>query len=397
MAAELLDKVKLLYRSAPPALRPTLGSTNNKNEITFSKLESKIIVLPSTENVGKSYTLHNVLVSELAMWENSEEKMGALEPSVPVTGKIVIDSTPKGCGNKYHQLWVNDDNGYVHKRYSWQEVYSKQEIEKIRKTMDPMLFAQEYECAFLTSGRTVFDQVSVERQRINILKVGDKIKYIDSDKSEKEWTVKTEDGWTHFYPPIKGHRYVCGADTSEGVSGGDYSAAMILDKDTGDEVACYRGLIYPDKWGEELNKEGRKWNNCLMTVEQNNMGVLTLSVLKKLSYPALYYRQTNLDKIYSETTDRIGWRTTAITKPVMIQDLGTAIREDAIKIHDKGLIDECTVFIYNSNGDMCPTSGFFDDRICAASFCIQGAKQVIDPSNLGQLNYSEYLPRGFSY
>jgi len=60
LTAELLDKVKTFYRTTPDELKPKI-QYNSKYEISFPAIDSKIIVLPSSENVGRGYTLHNVL------------------------------------------------------------------------------------------------------------------------------------------------------------------------------------------------------------------------------------------------------------------------------------------------------------------------------------------------
>ena len=72
LVTELLDKVKTFYRTTPDALRPTIHY-NSKYEISFPKIDSKIMVLPSTENVGRGYTLNYVLATEVAFWEKAEE------------------------------------------------------------------------------------------------------------------------------------------------------------------------------------------------------------------------------------------------------------------------------------------------------------------------------------
>lgn len=90
MTAELLDKVKTFYRSTPDALKPTI-QYNSKYEISFPKIDSKIIVLPSTENVGRGYTLNFCLCTELAFWEKADEKMASLEATTE-KGTLVIES-----------------------------------------------------------------------------------------------------------------------------------------------------------------------------------------------------------------------------------------------------------------------------------------------------------------
>lgn len=96
LTSELLEKVKTFYRSTPAELRPTL-QYNSRSEITFPKIDSKIIVLASTANVGRGYTFNNILCTELAFWENPDVKMAALTSTVaPGGGKIVIESCVTG-------------------------------------------------------------------------------------------------------------------------------------------------------------------------------------------------------------------------------------------------------------------------------------------------------------
>ena len=58
LTSELLEKVKILYKTTPAELRPTI-QYNSKHEISFPKLDSKILVLPSTVNVGRGATQYD--------------------------------------------------------------------------------------------------------------------------------------------------------------------------------------------------------------------------------------------------------------------------------------------------------------------------------------------------
>lgn len=367
LTSELLDKVKTFISSAPVGLQPTI-QYNSKSEISFPKINSKIIVLPSTENVGRGYTLHNVLCTELSAWEKADEKMMTLEASVPITGKIVIESTPRGQGNLYHRMWLTD-NDYVKKEYGWWWLYTEEEIEIIRRRMnDPQKFAQEYELTFLASGRMVFDPQSVNQMRKHMLMVGDKIK----DEHGMEHTVREDHGMRIYKDPSPEGIYVVGADVSEGVTGGDYSVAVIFDRNTGEEVAMYRGLIAPDKFGELLNDWGRRYNNALMVVEVNNHGLTTITILKQLLYPMMYFRPSKFEVIGSPWSDKLGWKTTKMTRNLMIDDLGQAIRDFDLIIHSKELLDEMIVFVYDKNNNMGAQDGFHDDCIFAAAIANQG-------------------------
>lgn len=391
LTKELLDKVKMFYNTTPNDLRPTI-QYNSKFEISFPKINSKILVLPSTENVGRGYTLHNVLATELAMWDKAEEKMVALENSVPIDGKIIIESTPNGVGNLYHKMWVGD-NDYTKKEYGWWWLYDEEHIETIRRRMNnPQKFAQEYGLEFLASGRPVFDQNAVTRQRKNILRVGDQV--IDPDGTVH--TVVQKGDWRFYKKPNANDIYVFGVDTSEGVTGGDYSVAVIFNRMTGEEVGMFRGIIAPDKFAEELNRVGREYNNAMMVVESNNHGLVTITVLKQLFYPTLYFRPAKFESISSPWSDKLGWKTTTMTRPLLIDDLNQVLRDAEITLHSKEILDEMNVFIYDKNNAMTPQEGFHDDCIFATGIAYQGFKVLYDKP-LDQIDYEDHLPKTHTY
>ena len=392
LTSELLDKVKTFLRTTPAALRPEV-KYNSKFEISFPKIDSKILVLPSSENVGRGYTLHNVLLTELAFWDKAEEKMLAIENAVPKDGKIIVESTPGGVGNLYHRMWMAD-NGYCKKEYGWWWGYNEEEIEVIRRRINnPMKFAQEYGLEFLASGRNVFDMMQLKKMRKSILRVGDEV--VD-EVGNKHKVYETSDHLRIYKPPRPGRIYIAGADVAEGVTGGDYSTCVIWDRVTGEEVAFYKGVIPADKFGVLLNGWGRMFNNALMVVEINNHGLTTVTTLRNLIYPAMYFRPTKFDSMAANWSDRLGWKTTKVTRPLMIDDLAEAMRDGSITIHSEETFDEMMTFIFDLNNNMQPQDGFHDDCIFATAIGFQGFKSVHDKP-LTQIDYRDNLPKGFAY
>jgi hypothetical protein len=85
--------------------------------------------------------------SEMAMWPNAEEVWTSLEETVPHDGgEIIIESTARGMGNLFHQMWEQAVAGesafmpiflpwWVHEEYRIK--LSKQEREEILATQDP--------------------------------------------------------------------------------------------------------------------------------------------------------------------------------------------------------------------------------------------------------------------
>ena len=392
----------MLFRSrtTPDELKPEIHF-DSKYEMSFPKMDSKIVVLPSTKDVGRGYTFQNLLVTELSSWDDAEEKMGGLEESVPEGGTIVIESSPRGQGDLYHRKYmhakdVDADNirpgDYVRKEYGWWWGYTEKQIDAKRRGKDPRWFAQEYVLEFLTSGRPVFDINSIIKQRKNILRVGD---INGKDKDGNDFVVYSEDGWVVYKDPEIDGLYVAGGDVSEGMASGNYSVCIILDKRTGEEVAMYRGLLPPDRFGDLLDKWGRKYNNALMAVEINNHGLTTIGILRQKMYPSLYFRQAKYEALGMTQTDRIGWKTDRVTRPILIDELSMAIREDIV-VHSKELLNEMSVFVYNDNGDMQPEESFKDDSIFAAGIAVQALKRLYS-GKLVQINEQLHLPKNYSY
>jgi len=363
-------------------------------KIIIDKPEPEVydIVLP--KNPHSFLTVSGVVknCTELAFWEKPEEKMQTLEASVPIDGKLVIESTPAGVGNLYHRIWQSD-NDYIKKMYGWWWEYTKEELDVIRKRMNnPRKFSQEFLCEFLSSGRPVFDMGMVKKQRSNIWNIGTKIKLEDGNWFQ----VKSDEGWTIYKPPTKDGLYIFGIDVSEGVDGGAESAAVVWDRKTGEEVAMYHGYIPPDRYADVLDRKGRWYNNALMVVEINNHGLTTVTGLKKKLYPSLYFRPSKFDNVAEKVTTKIGWKTTAVTRPLLIDDFGQAVRDENLKIHSKALLDQMMVFIYNDNGEMEAQSGYMDDIIFAAGIGFQGFKVLYDKP-LTQINYNQHLPNSSPY
>ena len=199
-----------------------------------------------------------------------------------------------------------------------------------------------------------------------------------------------------YKQPNPNDTYVVGGDVAEGVTGGDYSTAVIWNRTTGEEVAMYRGHVTADKFGVMLNNWGRKYNNALMIIEINNHGLTTVTALRNLAYPRMYFRQSKFDTMGTSWGDRIGWKTTKVTRPLMIDDFSEAMRGGVLTIHSKEIYDEMFTFVYDDGGNMVTTSGFHDDLIFACSIGFQGFK-VLYKGSLDQIDYSEHLPNSTPY
>jgi hypothetical protein len=80
----------------------------------------------------------------------------------------------------------------------------------------------------------------------------------------------------------------------------------------------------------------------------------------------------------SPYSEKLGWKTTKMTRPLLIDDLATALRDEDLLFHSKEIIDELTVFVYNNNNDCEAQPGFHDDTVMACGIGYQGFKILYD-------------------
>jgi hypothetical protein len=207
------------------------------------------------------------------------------------------------------------------------------------------------------------------------------------DNGSEYIVSKSIDEWTQYKPPEPDHSYCCGVDVSEGVAGGDYSVATIWDKKTGEEIAIYRGeAMAPDRFGTLLNKWGRMYNDALLVIESNNHGLTTVTAVKNLLYPNIYFRPSKFGAISNKWSENFGWKTSMVTRPLMIDDLRQALHEGSLIPHSELLLNEMLTFVFDEAGRMVTQAAFHDDIIFSSAIALQGFKVLADPQNLGQIN-----------
>lgn len=184
-------------------------------------------------------------------------------------------------------------------------------------------------------------------------------------------------------------KYVIGVDVSEGKLNkesdkkeNDYSVIDVMRADNLQTVARWRGHIDPDLLGGVAYQIGIFYNTALIGVEVNNHGLTTVQSLRNKSYPKLYMRETSEENQFQERTAVMGWSTNKKTKPVIINNLGKAIREGAIIDLDIVFLSECQTYIVDDQGYTNAQEGQFDDTVMAKAIALEMA-------NYNDLNASD--------
>ena len=138
-------------------------------------------------------------------------------------------------------------------------------------------------------------------------------------------------------------------------------------------AAIWHGHVDPDVFGELVAEIGWRYNTALVAVENNNHGLTTLKAMQRYGYKNLY-RTRRLAQRAPEPTEILGWRTTAASKPLAIDELSAAIRDGEIGIFCERTIAELKSFVRDANGRMHGSP--HDDYVMALAIGWQMLKHV---------------------
>jgi hypothetical protein len=370
-SVSLLAKVKYGLKGLPSWMTdrgPSLID-DSQQRITFDN-DSRIASFPSSNDPARGETVWLVIVDEWAFLPDAESAWASIEPITDVGGRCIGISTANGWGNFFHAMWVKAESGASRFKpmfYPWNADGIRGEDWYQSKAADTpdWLMAQEYPSnpdeAFIKSGRTVFD--------VDLIS---KMNDLEATRGYLEGANRVDftpyaNGNLHVYQfPAEGHVYVVGADIAEGLDHGDFSCAFVLDAFNGDIVAQWHGHLDPDVFGETLADIGWFYNTALVCPESNNHGLTTVKALQRAGYQRIF-RQRKLSSIRENRTEVYGWRTTHVSKPLVIDGLGAYLRDHNVPCpHARA---ELRTYVRDENGR---TSGSpHDDRVMALAIAVQ--------------------------
>lgn len=374
--------------------------TKKSNEIAleFDGLKSKIhIDTARNKRAGRGSTFQIVHRSESSRFQFYKDVSLGIANAVPdLPGTMIFDeSTANGM-----ELWFEDvqrsikgEDGYdfVFVPWFYDENYTlpcgpdfrleKDELilkDKVREQYkvelsneqinwyrfclvhkcggDAKLRSQEYpsypEEAFLFSGRPRFDADTLIALKAKCIKPITSIGLLDV--------------YEQFDPLAY---YVMGVDTSEGLAIGDNSSVTVINCKTYTQSAHYSGKVAPDILASYIKEWATRYNRALVVVESNNHGLVTLNYLKDI-YSRVYFRKS-FDNITNEWVEKIGWQTSARTKPLLIGNLDKALRSGlCVKSHQT--IDELMTYVISDDGTTNASEGKKDDSVISLALAVQG-------------------------
>lgn len=365
-AAILLQTAHRFYNNLPKEMQPE-KDWSSASWMKFPILDSFIhIDSAESKEIGRSETGNYAHLSEVAFYPSgrAKELYAGLDGSIPKGGFILLESTPRGRGGFFYDMYhaaKEGRNGYKPFFYPWwyepdyflplEEPITLTEEEKnlvdtFKLTKEQInwrrykisllneLFFQEYpendiDC-WIMSDVAVFDGVAIREALRRI-----------------QEPVLIENNLLIWKRPIGGLRYIIGVDVGAGLPQSDPSVAVVLNSRTCEHVATLRGRIPTDLFAEQIMRLGRQYNDALLAVERNNHGHTVLQTILQSSYPNIY-RHRDYHESLTPVLDQPGWVTSGLTRPIMIDTFGTALKSGDFITYSKNLLNEASSFIYVS-------------------------------------------------
>jgi hypothetical protein len=221
--------------------------------------------------------------------------------------------------------------------------------------------------AFLVTGKSYFDREILRIRKMELV-------------TFKPFQVVSNGEGRLFHPRIPGRRYVIGADpatgrqvTSEKI---DNSAAVVLDLETGEEMAAYRAIIRPEEFALDLAALGVYYNNATIAVERTgDGGTVIVTLANECKYPAIY-KHKDWMKRERKMVELEGFPTTPRTRPLACNFVAQFISESPELIWDVQFIDEALVFVRNEKGKPEAAPGAHDDTV-SARWIAHGARRLL--------------------
>lgn len=393
-ASDFVRKVIGILDSIPyDFIRPNNYSEKNMQNFKLnngSRCVSQAVSLQSPENVFRGLALTTLIFDEAAFVKNSTKAWTAVAPSLSKTHEVaanknipygsIILSTPNGVGGNgewFYRKWVsavNKDDMFIPHKIHWSEVgHNEIWYEKQCKLLDndPLKIKQELELVFVSSGDSIWsDEI---QEKLNKIEDPESTVVIHFKEGGIFKLFKKKQNFSDKF-------YFIGVDCAS-ASSTDYSTIQVLEYETLEQVAEFRGKMEPKIFAGIVKKISWMFTNNLIIVE--NSGGYGLTVLNELQFDeerdyTIYgeYKQTGIGKKKVKKFIS-GLSTNMKTRPLIVESLYNYINENIDCIKSKALALEL-LSLENKNGKIQAASGFNDDLSFALAFCLYVRTYDID-------------------
>jgi hypothetical protein len=361
-------------------------SRANARQIVFTEFDSQYRVVSAGErNAGRGLTVQNLHCSELARWPGDPaETLAGLRAALAPGAEVILESTPDGVGGCFHEEWQKaQETGMVRHFFPWWlerryragavdaasltqderelmvryrldlgQIGYRRQIRADFRSLARQEFAEDEESCFLASGDSVFELGAIEARLATMVPPVE---------------LRRNGELEIWLPPLKGKAYLVAVDPAGGGSEGDYSAAQVLELETGLQCAEFAGHMGGLELARLVTALAAEYNRAWLVVERNNHGSGVLALIETVCGYERVHKQGG----------QAGWLTTSMSRPAALGRLDAALVERPECFQSRRLLAECRSFARRPDGGSGAAPGTHDDRVMAMAIGLGARAELV--------------------
>lgn len=367
------QKAQAFVSKMDPTIKrmPDFLKTNivNKNASVIKwENGSQVLSETASDRAGRGDSLSLLIMDEAAHYQTDRLTRGIVAAAMPTLartgGSAIIISTPNGTsgsGSYYYEqvnsLQINGNSnseklieidwyeipdipgiepykGYNEEldKYVALDYFNRPEVkQKMREYFTPIaenwrdndwlakqhedlgdvLFKQEVLHSFVIADDQVFPEEVLERVKEDIAGI--------VPIWENKLNTQPLKGMLVWQLPKPKHRYILGIDVGSGTSK-DFSTIQVMDVETYEQVAEYKGKMSTKLFGRLVKKVARYYNQGFVAIEANSIG--------EAVFNEVYYHDTDpYDNVYKQKKTKngvvrmTGWETNVKSRQLMTNNI----------------------------------------------------------------------------